>query len=850
MSLAGLSVVCALPTGATLGEGVTVSTAGNVMNIVGARLNNVVKWESFSVADGETVDFGDKNFLNYVIGDYRSFIDGIIKGEGDIFLINPNGILFGKNARVNVGGMYLSTRVIEDERVFDNFAAEGISPLGGAPLDDVVNMGQLAANRIEVEGKDIIFLNDADVSASAVHLKADGEIRIGFDVGEVKTEPDVTDHTLTAAEYAVCQYSPGYVVGKIPSLSDKYSYNVTPISYYLVRSPAELQNIRNNTEANYMLADDIDFSTVDASSWNGGKGFLPIAGIGIVIAGQNQRGFSGRFDGLGFTVKNLDIRVENSDRVGLFAEIIGSAVVENMKLFGGNVTAIVNDAAPAGVESVYVGSLAGALSVNNDNVSTLRRILNENSVSVEQATNTVPVYVGGLAGNGNGFIEECQNAADLSATVEGKLYLGGIMGNLSGHSTASVAFKNVLNTGNIAATVNGNNENKTANLGGLIGGMAEQGNGKATITDSINAGNMAVNGGNDPRRLNLGGIVGNVNSDDKRKPSTLTLERVINFGKVSASIDEENETAKLSLGGVAGIVDKEKGILKEKKDGSGNVTVYYVLIDENGENLYDGETAFFTDAKGVSREEFFRDSLTENEIFSGWSISESYDKSKTWLFDKEASFPVLNAFVVEPILPITTETTETTEDNIPSTPAVPQSPASSNSDESSSSSSSGVNIQPSGFSVITAGPAEKRTTIEITETEITETAPKREDESESVDDVDEIVAVDSVEDEKNSVVDTPTKEITVDESVIDVTFSDEDDIGDKSNEINGVVENEGISPTDAPADELIDVAKEEMDSRRDISPPFDVMFGKDNKPVLIVRDGKDEYEDENERRVR
>ncbi|MFQ9935044.1 MAG: filamentous hemagglutinin N-terminal domain-containing protein [Phascolarctobacterium faecium] len=80
------------------------------MDITGTG-NVSVKWDSFNVAAGETVNFKNMNaILNYVTGRQGSEIFGALNGQGYMFLINPNGILFDKTAQVNVGSLTASPR--------------------------------------------------------------------------------------------------------------------------------------------------------------------------------------------------------------------------------------------------------------------------------------------------------------------------------------------------------------------------------------------------------------------------------------------------------------------------------------------------------------------------------------------------------------------------------------------------------------------------------------------------------------------------------------------------------------------------------------------------------------------
>lgn len=114
-----LAPVMALPTGASVRSG-TVSfeeSAGN-LRVLQETDRAIVHYSSFNIGASEAVEFvqpgSSSAILNRIGGGSPSDILGSLSANGKVYLINPNGIIFGSSARVNVGGLVASSFDISD----------------------------------------------------------------------------------------------------------------------------------------------------------------------------------------------------------------------------------------------------------------------------------------------------------------------------------------------------------------------------------------------------------------------------------------------------------------------------------------------------------------------------------------------------------------------------------------------------------------------------------------------------------------------------------------------------------------------------------------------------------------
>lgn len=504
-----VSSAYALPQGGAVvggGSNGNIGGSGNVMEITGTGSNNVaIKWEQFNIANGETVNFKNMaNVLNYVTGNTKSEIYGALNGQNvNVFLLNPNGILFGKGAAVNVGSLYASTGKMTDAAIngFNGTPAIDLSNVTA----DVLNLGAIRADKVTIEGANISLGNAADIKkqngdaiAAADQanyiLKAEGTINVGYETigtknisiieNGVSTEHAIRDYSAGAAEKGSTLFT-----GK--KLNGSEANNVNDCM--LISDIYELQSIQDNRAGRYMLTKDID--GVATKNWNSGAGFK-------TLFNDSALKFMGVFDGAGYTISDLYINSSTGKYGGLFG--VSAGKIANVQLSGIDYNFTGGIEAIGGIVGYNVGS-SGGLAGSVRNVQASGKITASNLTAVF-------AHIGGIVGtnastvagasgtptptNAMCIIKDAVSKVDITASGNTNIYAGGIAGNNSYSEVYNETgvIENVKNEGAISVT-----DSSQAKTGGIVGNNAGQ------VSKAENTG--AVTG-----TWHVGGILGYSNN--------------------------------------------------------------------------------------------------------------------------------------------------------------------------------------------------------------------------------------------------------------------------------------------------------------------------------------------------
>lgn len=198
--------------------------------------------------------------------------------------------------------------------------------------------------------------------------------------------------------------------------------------------------------------------------------------------------FNGEFDGGGYCIKNLQIRLENEaestlkNAYGLFGTL-ENAVIRNLHMESANISL---------EYPCKLGTLAGeAINTNFENIQ------------IENVQVSGGVSTGGIVGEmqGSGTLNTCR----FNGKVSGFCNVGGLVGKAYSDDKLGITIKNGISRGMVSIIANDNitHEKSSESAESAIGGLAGTITG-CTVVDSVSAGSALVSTGGG----SIGGFIG------------------------------------------------------------------------------------------------------------------------------------------------------------------------------------------------------------------------------------------------------------------------------------------------------------------------------------------------------
>lgn len=190
----------ALPEGGQVAAGqAAITTAGSTMTIAQQTAQAIINWQNFGIGSGEAVHINQPNsyamLLNRVIGSNPSEIFGQLTANGQVILVNPNGVFFRPGSSVDVGGLTASTLNIANEDFL-----KGQLRFAGDSQNPVINAGSINAQNgyVNLLAKEVINEGIIAAQTGSVNLAAGSGMSLDYN-GDGKMTVAVTDGAYQSA---------------------------------------------------------------------------------------------------------------------------------------------------------------------------------------------------------------------------------------------------------------------------------------------------------------------------------------------------------------------------------------------------------------------------------------------------------------------------------------------------------------------------------------------------------------------------------------------------------------------------------------------------------------------------
>jgi filamentous hemagglutinin family protein len=459
----------ASPIGGQVVSGIgTIAQSGNLTTINQGSQNLSVNWKSFNVGSNETVNFLQPSAsaiaVNRIYDTNGSQILGHLNANGQVWLINPNGILFGKSAQVNVGGLVAST--------LDSIQQNGSSvSFSGKGAGRIINEGTINGHYVALIGNTVSNTGMITANLGTAALGAGSSVSLTFSGNDlVHMQVDRGVLNALVSNGGIVQADGGYLILSAGAKDELLASVVNNTG--IVRAQTVQDKAGVITLLGGMKSGTVNVSgTIDASAPNGGNGGkIETSGAHVKVSNDAkittlaQNGLNGSW-----LIDPVDFTIAASG-----GDMTGAAVTS--ALAGGNFTILSSSGGTSGSGNINVDDTvswsANTLTLNAQNNININANLNGSGTA-----SLALQYGQGAVNAGNASTYNVNAAVNLEAGANFSTKLG---------SDGAVVNYTVIT---LLGTSSSSNDGTLQGMGGnLSGNYALGANIDASITSGWNTG--------------------------------------------------------------------------------------------------------------------------------------------------------------------------------------------------------------------------------------------------------------------------------------------------------------------------------------------------------------------------
>lgn len=488
-----------LPTGGQVvgGAASIAQPNANKMEITQTTSKAVINWNTFNVGAGNTVHFiqpsSNSQVLNRVVGinGGSSQILGTLTANGQVFIVNPQGIVFGNGSMVNVGALLASTRDISPNAFMAGGNLQFSADVNASGL--ISNAGSLNASSgfVVLAADQIRNTGSINAPGGQVMLTAGDRATLSLSNGQlVQFTVNQNGNNVAIASNGVIQAQDGKVVLNVNATNSLLNSVINLSGVVSAQGGAVAVDAGANGKVK------LDTATVDVSHQGGPAGNITLSAQEVALT--NSKLLAGGVNGKGGTIilagnganKSSQVSVEDS-----IIDVSALAVTGNSGNQGGTTILSGNRVALLGNSTIDASGAngGGSVIIGGDQLGKSGSLMPVPLANQTYIGSNANILIGSSAGDG-GFVETSGQTLTMLGSVMGasKGKNGEWLIDPTDITINTVASANVTNNSNVWSGVGTNSTGNVLNTS-ITNALATGTNVTVTTASSGSAdGNLTV----------------------------------------------------------------------------------------------------------------------------------------------------------------------------------------------------------------------------------------------------------------------------------------------------------------------------------------------------------------------